>query len=257
MRKSAQKWGIMDELFRYKSYSISTLMKEFFELFWKFFKGGNTANKSLLRALKKLGKEIPESIKNHIKDLLDIYPEGTIFENLGGFGTIGSHFWLEEALSTGKKIKIAICTDEIGTMNKNTNSQQIPSNANNDIFESYKVDWGGKRGDFIFLAANLDANQIAHELCMNCKHSSIDLPYLYFLTELSFEEMYKIFPDLLGSDHKHFWRAGIPGILISDTAGLRNPHKHSMSDTIDKVDFNQVAKVSKAILATMMNSDVS
>jgi Zn-dependent M28 family amino/carboxypeptidase len=56
--------------------------------------------------------------------------------------------------------------------------------------------------------------------------------------------------DLLRSDHAPFWRQGIPGLFLTDTADFRYPHYHTPADTIDKVDFNFLTKICKAIVAT-------
>jgi hypothetical protein len=41
---------------------------------------------------------------------------------------------------------------------------------------------------------------------------------------------------LLRSDHAPFWKAGIPGVFLTDTANYRNPNYHMESDTPDTLD---------------------
>ncbi len=45
------------------------------------------------------------------------------------------------------------------------------------------------------------------------------------------------------SDHRSFWQAGIPAIMISDTANFRNPHYHKPSDTPDTLDYDRLAAI--------------
>jgi Zn-dependent M28 family amino/carboxypeptidase len=45
------------------------------------------------------------------------------------------------------------------------------------------------------------------------------------------------------SDHQSFWRAGIPAILVTDTANFRNPHYHRPTDTPDTLDYPRVAAI--------------
>ena len=45
------------------------------------------------------------------------------------------------------------------------------------------------------------------------------------------------------SDHASFWRAGIPAIMIGDTADLRNPHYHQPTDTPDTLDYERLAAI--------------
>ena len=45
-----------------------------------------------------------------------------------------------------------------------------------------------------------------------------------------------LFLDLLRSDHAPFWLAGVPAVMVTDTANFRNPHYHRRSDTPDTLD---------------------
>ncbi len=49
--------------------------------------------------------------------------------------------------------------------------------------------------------------------------------------------------DFARGDHISFWEAGIPAILISDTANFRNPHYHQPTDTPDKLDYHRLAAI--------------
>lgn len=50
-------------------------------------------------------------------------------------------------------------------------------------------------------------------------------------------------PGISFSDHASFWSAGIPAIMITDTAYLRNPHYHKPTDTMDKIDLKKMTAV--------------
>ena len=50
-------------------------------------------------------------------------------------------------------------------------------------------------------------------------------------------------PGLNFSDHASFWRDGIPAIMITDTAYLRNPHYHQSTDTVETLDYTAMAAV--------------
>lgn len=45
------------------------------------------------------------------------------------------------------------------------------------------------------------------------------------------------------SDHISFWEAGVPAIMISDTADFRNPHYHLPTDTPDTLDYERLAAI--------------
>lgn len=45
------------------------------------------------------------------------------------------------------------------------------------------------------------------------------------------------------SDHRSFWQAGYPAIMITDTAPFRYDHYHLPTDTPDRVDYESMARV--------------
>ncbi len=57
--------------------------------------------------------------------------------------------------------------------------------------------------------------------------------------------------DLLRSDHAPFWAAGIPAVLVGDTANYRNPHYHLPSDTTETVDLVMVEGTARALATTV------
>jgi len=45
------------------------------------------------------------------------------------------------------------------------------------------------------------------------------------------------------SDHRAFRQAGVPAIMVTDTAPFRNPHYHKASDKPDVLDYDKMARV--------------
>ena len=58
-------------------------------------------------------------------------------------------------------------------------------------------------------------------------------------------------PDLLRSDHAPFWLAGVPAVMVGDTANFRNPNYHLPSDTPETLDYGMVAGVARALAETV------
>lgn len=58
-------------------------------------------------------------------------------------------------------------------------------------------------------------------------------------------------PPLFLSDHSSFWRYGFPGIMVTDTAFLRNPNYHLPSDTADTLNYTFLADVVLGLCATV------
>ena len=56
-----------------------------------------------------------------------------------------------------------------------------------------------------------------------------------------------ILPESRLSDHASFWDAGLPALMVTDTAFFRNPNYHLASDTIDTLDFTFMAQLVQSI----------
>lgn len=54
-------------------------------------------------------------------------------------------------------------------------------------------------------------------------------------------------PDTRRSDNARFWDEDYPALMITDTADLRNPHYHQVSDTPETLDWDFLAKVTEAV----------
>jgi len=57
----------------------------------------------------------------------------------------------------------------------------------------------------------------------------------------------RILPETRLSDHASFWDAGLPALMVTDTAFFRNPNYHLASDTIDTLDFTFMAQLVRSL----------
>jgi Zn-dependent M28 family amino/carboxypeptidase len=55
--------------------------------------------------------------------------------------------------------------------------------------------------------------------------------------------------DFMRSDHVELWKAGIPAVMITDTANFRNPNYHCSSDTPDTLDYGRIRAIAAASAA--------
>lgn len=53
------------------------------------------------------------------------------------------------------------------------------------------------------------------------------------------------------SDHRNYHPRGIPAVMVTDTAMLRNPHYHQPTDTPETLDYNRLALVARGIAAAV------
>ena len=50
-------------------------------------------------------------------------------------------------------------------------------------------------------------------------------------------------PGVSLSDHRNYWSQGMPAIMVTDTAFMRNPHYHEPTDRPDTLDYERMAEV--------------
>lgn len=58
-------------------------------------------------------------------------------------------------------------------------------------------------------------------------------------------------PGIDFSDHANYWNAGMPAVMITDTAFYRNPRYHTALDTPDTLDYTTMAKVVDGVAAAL------
>ena len=131
-------------------------------------------------------------------------------------------------------------------------SQFVPPLVMPRLFPHYKLKIRKRVGDFISVISDKNSKKLGQVYCRSCKNENIKLPFFWAKLPLKFEGMAKWFIDGLRSDHAPFWRENIPALMITDTANFRNPFYHNEGDTIDKLDFDFIKKVTQATLATVI-----
>lgn len=53
------------------------------------------------------------------------------------------------------------------------------------------------------------------------------------------------------SDHRGYWEAGYRAAMVTDTALLRNPNYHQPTDLPETLDFNRLAKLTRALIGAI------
>ena len=252
IRASALVHGLTDARGRYTSAHIAAVMRAHLNLLIAGVQSGKTHRQALADARAKLQDQMIDALSEHLKTVEAAYDGLTAASAIGVTGKIGSSRWVDEALATGKQIAFAICLDEIGTTSKRPHSQSLPDGVTYAMMQTYKVDTERQVGDWAFVLADPAAAAVAQAFCGYCRRDAIDLPHAFFQMP-DFETIAARFPQAFGSDHAPFWRAGIPALFAFDTSTWRNPFYHSMADTIDRLDFEHITKITKTTIATLID----
>ena len=58
-------------------------------------------------------------------------------------------------------------------------------------------------------------------------------------------------PDVLRSDHEPYVLRGIPGMMVTDTANFRYPDYHQGTDTAEKINYENLARVVQGLIGTV------
>lgn len=124
-------------------------------------------------------------------------------------------------------IEAMICLEMIGFFSDEKNSQQFPS---------VLVKWFyPNRGNYIAIVGSLGDRKLIKQVKASMKGAT-DLPVHSMSAP-------KSFPGLDFSDHLNFWDQGYTAVMVTDTAFYRNPNYHTADDTLQRLDFDRMAKV--------------
>lgn len=252
IRASALAHGLTDTRGRYASAHVAQVMRAHLGLLIAGVQSGKTHRQALTDARASLQGQMTAALSEHLTVVEAAYDGLTAASAIGVTGKIGSSRWVDEAMALGKKIAFCICLDEIGTTSKRPHSQSLPEGISYDMMQTYKVDAERQVGDWAFVLADPAAAGIARAFRGYCQRDTIDLPHAFFQMP-DFATIAARFPQAFGSDHAPFWRAGIPALFTFDTSTWRNPYYHSMTDTIDRLDFEHITRICKATIATLID----
>jgi len=167
--------------------------------------------------------------------------------DLEELGLVGSTRYVAEVVDSLEEIIGVLNFEMIGYYDENPNTQTLPAGFNLLFPEAYELTVANEyRGDFITNVAN-EASTDLMEKYENCAADYV--PTLKVIS-LAVPGTGSIAPDLRRSDHAKFWDAGIPALMLTDGANFRNLNYHTANDTIGTIDFEFMADVVKATIAT-------
>jgi len=148
------------------------------------------------------------------------------------FGTEWMGSYIHAKNLDPKQIMGAIVFEMIGYFTDEDDTQTFPFPTEGKGYPS--------RGDFIAVVGNERSHRLVDITELGMRRAGIPA-----LSLVGSEEM-----DIISlSDHSSYWKFGIPGIMVTDTAFLRNKNYHRPQDTADTLDYERMAMV---VNGTMM-----
>ena len=150
---------------------------------------------------------------------------------------MGSYVHSEKLKADKQKVKLMISLDMIGYFTDKENSQQLPFPLMDKIYPT--------QGNFIALVADLSNLSAVRKVKTHFK-SATDLPVYSFNAP-------KFVTGIDFSDHLNFWYHDYPALMITDTSFNRNMHYHTKQDTAEKLDYEKMTEVVKALYQTTIS----
>jgi hypothetical protein len=143
---------------------------------------------------------------------------------------MGSAHFVQELQEHGEHVESMISLEMLGYYDERPSSQKYPLGVS--LFYPSK-------GNFVGLVSNLSSRSLLQALRRGLRP----------LGPLTFSSA--VLPSFVGgidrSDHTNFWQAGIPAVMVTDTAFYRNPHYHRATDTADTLNYAQMALLTQSL----------
>lgn len=246
----SQEHGITDEEARFTSWHAAEVLKKYWDLFFKYKPGTSSFADVSARVIQEMNDELHSNELAYLKGL-QVLNEGITTQNYHGkIGLMGSSAWVQDAPTRGISVRGVLCLETMGYVSSKEHTQRFPEGLDPDMFKIYNTDSELTVGDFLTVVADCNSGPIAEAFCMQCELEYVNLPYACLQEDFTYEQAAEIMPDILRSDHAPFWREGIPGLMLTDSANFRYPFYHTPADTIDKLDFDFLTKICRAVVAT-------
>jgi hypothetical protein len=172
-----------------------------------------------------------------------------LFFDLEEAGLVGSNVYASLQVHKRDSIKGVINFEMIGYHSDLPNTQDFPTGFNVLFPEAYnEVLANQRRGDFIINVGNTNSKELKNAFHNNTKSHVPELKII----SLEVPGTGTIAPDLRRSDHATFWDRNIPALMITDGANFRNKNYHTPRDSAHYLNFNFMADVVRAAMATMI-----
>ena len=151
------------------------------------------------------------------------------------YGFIGAKHFIQHDLKRKNQISAMISLEMLGFINTTPGSQTYPPYVDASQYPD--------TGDFIAVVGNEPSAGLAQAIAKGMMRS---VPALKVET-LVVPGQGENFTEVRLSDHSPFWDAGIPAVMITDTAFFRNPNYHQPSDTLETLDLEFIRDNARAV----------
>lgn len=150
------------------------------------------------------------------------------------FGPMGSAVYAKAARARGDDIRVMLSLEMLGCYRDGPGSQAYPP---------FLKWFYPAHGNFIAFVSNLRSRRALAEVA-DAFRAHCDFPAERLASPA-------FVPGVSWSDQRSFWRAGYPGVMVTDTAFYRNPHYHRPTDTPERLRYPEMARVVLGLARTL------
>jgi hypothetical protein len=245
--------GIRDLDGKYTSWHTSQVIERFSDRYSKLATTSSSYAEAAAQAIKELEDELTTNERQYLEGIQALSEGITPTNWPGKVSLAGSSAWVRDALERGHQLKGVLNLETMGYTSDQKYSQQFAPGMSPQLFEIYGTDPDLLTGDFLFTIRDANSKDLAEQFCAHCRHEAVQLPYACLRADITYEEAAHGMRDILRSDHAPFWKENVPALMLTDGANFRYPYYHTRADTIDKLDFDFLAKICKASVATVLS----
>lgn len=162
-------------------------------------------------------------------------------------GLVGSANYVSNGIEDYEDIQGVLNMEMIGYYDNDPDTQDLPFGFGTLFPDAAaEVSNDDNRGNFLFACGNVDSNPL---LSAYLSASAMYVSELRIIS-VAVPGNGSIAPDLRRSDHATFWDNNIQALMLTDTSEFRNDNYHTSADSVGTINFEFMANVVKATIAT-------
>jgi Zn-dependent M28 family amino/carboxypeptidase len=142
---------------------------------------------------------------------------------LENWGCAGSTHHVSRLAAGGEPILGMINLDSVGYASDAPGSQRNPA-----LLRPFYP----RRANFLSVVGNFASRPLLRSVARCLREASALRISVFHLPGRGF-----LVPELRSGDHAPFWDAGLPAVMVTDTAAFRNPHHHRPTDRPDTLNL--------------------
>lgn len=160
------------------------------------------------------------------------YPVRLVAFDMEEYGMLGSSQYAADLKQQQQPLRLMLSLEMLGYCDRSPGSQRYPTG----LKYFYP-----NRGNFIALIGNLSTIPDLIHLSRSIRKAGTPSEWL------PVPNRGLIVPQTRLSDHSPFWDRGYRAMMVTDTAFMRNPHYHKISDSIETLDFDFLVGVCRGL----------